>query len=48
MKIIANIKASKKDKYPKKFVNAANVKDNNKDKYFKKFIEFICVAFIYF
>jgi hypothetical protein len=48
MKIIANIKASKKDKYPKKFINVANVKDNNKDKYFKKFIEFICTPFLYF
>jgi hypothetical protein len=48
MKIIANIKARKKDKYPKKFVNVANIKDNNNDKYFKKFIEFICTPFLYF
>jgi hypothetical protein len=47
MKIIANVKASKKDKYPKKFMNVAKTKDNNRDKYFKNFIKFICVPFLY-
>jgi len=47
MKIIANIKASKKDKYPKKFMKVAKIKDNNRDKYFKNFIKLICIPFLY-